>query len=185
MNDTTYHAAPGDETPETPPATDTAPDVGTPADDDPLAAAQRERDELQDRLLRQTAEFDNYRKRMERERRELADHAASEILHELLPVVDDLERALAAAAASDDPAVASHRQGLELIQRQFTELLRRRHVTAVEALGVDFDPNVHQAVGQEVSEAHREGEVIAELRRGYRLKDRLLRPSMVRVATRG
>jgi molecular chaperone GrpE len=152
---------------------------------DPMEELRRERDDLQDRWLRQTAEFDNYRKRMDRERRELADYAASDVLHELLPLLDDIERALQASAASTDPAVASHHKGLELIHRQFSDVLRKRHVTPVEALGADFDPNVHQAVSQEYSEAHREGEVMEELRRGYLLKDRLLRPAMVKVATRG
>lgn len=166
-------------------ASDEAPAPETPPSSDPVADLQRERDEFEDRWLRQTAEFDNFRKRMERERRELADHAASDVLHDLLPILDDIERALAAAAASTDPAVIAHRQGLELIERQFSDVLRKRHVSPVEAVGADFDPNVHQAVGQEVSAAHREGEVIEELRRGYLLKDRLLRPSMVKVATRG
>ena len=174
-----------------PPAADPGVGAGTDvntdpqAQPDPVADLRRERDELEDRWLRQTAEFDNYRKRMERERRELADHAASDVLHELLPILDDIERALEAAAASGDPAVEAHRQGLELIERQFSEVLRKRHVSRVDALGQDFDPNVHQAVGQEVSDQHREGEVIEELRRGYKLKDRLLRPAMVKVATRG
>lgn len=149
-----------------------------------LDTLRRERDEAQDRLLRLQAEFDNYRKRMERERRELGDHFAAELLTEFLPVLDDVERALGAAAGSADPALASHRQGLELIQKQFLELLKRRQVTAIEALGADFDPNVHQAVGQEVSATHREGEVLEDMRRGYRLGDRLLRPSMVKVAAR-
>lgn len=152
---------------------------------DSLAELRRERDEFQDKWLRQTAEFDNYRKRMERERRDLADHAAGEILHELLPVLDDIERALEATTGATDPSVVAHRQGLELIHRQFSDVLRRRHVTPVPALGEDFDPNVHQAVGQDVSTEHREGEVIEEMRRGYLLKERLLRPSMVKVATRG
>lgn len=150
-----------------------------------LESLRRERDEAQDRLLRLQAEFDNYRKRMERERRELGDHFAAEMLTEFLPILDDVERALEAASASPDPALATHRQGLELIQKQFVELLKRRQVSSIEALGADFDPNLHQAVGQEVSSAHREGEVIDDLRRGYRLGDRLLRASMVKVAARG
>jgi molecular chaperone GrpE len=150
-----------------------------------LESLRRERDEAQDRLLRLQAEFDNYRKRMERERRELGDHFAVELLTEFLPVLDDVERALGAAAASNEPALANHRQGLELIRKQFLELLKRRQVAPIEALGADFDPNVHQAVGQEVSAAHREGEVLEDMRRGYRLGDRLLRPSMVKVAARG
>ncbi len=150
-----------------------------------LETAQRERDEALDRLLRLQAEFDNYRRRIERERRELHDHFAAELLTDFLPVVDDIERAIEAARQSSEPAVASHLAGLELIQKQFLEMLERRSVVPIEALGADFDPNFHQAVGQEVSAAHREGEVVEDLRRGYRLGDRLLRASMVRVATRG
>ena len=150
-----------------------------------LELARRERDEAQDRLLRLQAEFDNYRKRVERERRELGDHFAAELLGEFLPVLDDVQRALGAAQAVSDPLLASHRQGLELIQKQFLDLLKRRNVTQIEALGADFDPNVHQAVGQEVSAEHREGEVLEDMRRGYQLGERLLRPSMVKVATRG
>lgn len=179
MNDTAFDPFPG----ETAPGGQADPQ--TQENVDATAELRRERDEFQDRWLRQTAEFDNFRKRMERERRELADYAASEVLHELLPVLDDIERALEASAASTDPAVASHHQGLELIHRQFSDLLRKRHVSAVDALGADFDPNLHQAVSQEYSEAHRDGEVMEELRRGYLLKDRLLRPAMVKVATRG
>jgi molecular chaperone GrpE len=150
-----------------------------------LELLRRERDDAQDRLLRLQAEFDNYRKRVERERRELGEHYASELLIGFLPVLDDIERALTAAQSSDVPALASHRQGLELIQKQFLELLKRRQVVPIDALGSDFDPNVHQAVGQEVSDTHREGEVVDDLRRGYTVGERLLRPSMVRVATRG
>jgi molecular chaperone GrpE len=100
-------------------------------------------------------------------------------------VLDDVERALTAAQASPEQALASHRLGLELIQKQFLELLKRRQVAPIDALGSDFDPNLHQAVGQEVSDTHREGEVIEDMRRGYRVGERLLRPSMVKVATRG
>jgi molecular chaperone GrpE len=150
-----------------------------------LDALRRERDDIQDRLLRLQAEFDNYRKRMDRERRDLGDHFAAELLAEFLPVLDDVERAQRAADAIADPVLASHRQGLDLIQKQFLELLKRRNVSPIEAEGADFDPNLHQAVGQEVSDEHREGEVIDDLRRGYQLGDRLLRPSMVKVATRG
>ncbi len=148
-------------------------------------AALRARDEAEDRLLRLQAEFDNYRKRMDRERRDLHDHVTAEVLTDFLPVIDDMERAIEAAASSPDPAVASHRQGLELIHKQLLDLLLRRKVVAIEALGADFDPTFHQAVSQDVSPDHREGEVIEDMRRGYRLDDRLLRASMVRVATRG
>jgi molecular chaperone GrpE len=146
---------------------------------DPLEEVRRERDALQDRLLRTAAEFDNYRKRMDRERRELAEYTAGEAIKDLLPIIDNLERALQ-AAAQDDPL----RKGVELIHKQMLEILRRRGVTPIEALGTDFDPNVHEAVTQEESEQHREGEVMEELQRGYKVGDRLLRPAMVKVAKR-
>ena len=120
-----------------------------------VQALQGERDALQDRLLRMAAEFDNYRKRIDRERREQSDAAAEGVLLDLLPIVDDLERALQTPAAGDAQAYRA---------------------------GVDFDPRLHQAVTQEQSDAHREGEIIEEFRRGYMLGDRLLRPAMVKVA---
>ena len=147
------------------------------AQPDPLDEIRRERDALQDRLLRTAAEFDNYRKRMDRERRDLAEFMAGEMLTELLPIVDNLERALQ-AAAEDDPL----RKGVELTHRQMLDMLRKRGVKPIEALGADFDPNFHQAVIHEESTTHREGEVMAELQRGYVVGDRLLRPAMVKVA---
>ncbi len=144
---------------------------------DPLEELRRERDAVQDRLLRTAAEFDNYRKRMDRERRDLAEYTAGEVLTELLPIIDNLERALQAAAA-DDPL----RKGVELIHRQMLDILRKRGVKPIEALGADFDPNFHQAVIHEPSAEHREGEVMEELQRGYVVGDRLLRPAMVKVA---
>lgn len=144
---------------------------------DPHDELRRERDALQDRLLRTAAEFDNYRKRMDRERRDLADHTAGEVLGEFLPIIDNLERALH-AAPQDDPL----RKGVELVHKQMLDMLRKRGVKPIEALGADFDPNFHQAVIHEESTAHREGEVMEELQRGYVAGDRLLRPAMVKVA---
>jgi molecular chaperone GrpE len=144
-----------------------------------LAALTRQRDDYYDRLLRKTAEFDNYRKRVERERREQADQAVTDLLLDLLLVVDDFERALAAPSAESDEA---YRRGVELIYGKLQDLLRRRGVTPIEALGADFDPNLHQAVVHEESPGHREGEVMSEMRRGYKIGDRLLRPAMVKVA---
>src|SRR5690348_4897316 len=114
---------------------------------DPQAAAvetlQREKDALQDRLLRTAAEFDNYRKRMERERRELSEYAAGEVLKDLLPVIDNFERALQAPATPETDAL---RKGIELIHKQMLDVLNKRGVRPIEALGADFDPNLHQAV---------------------------------------
>ena len=162
-------------------ADDGHPAAGTGADRsdaDAIDRLQRERDEYYERLLRMTADFDNYRKRTDRERRELAEHAAMALLKDLLPLVDDLERALAADARNGD----IDRRGVEIIHKQLLDLLAARGVVPIEALGADFDPNLHQAVTHEPSEAHRDGEIIEELRRGYVLRDRLIRASMVKVA---
>jgi molecular chaperone GrpE len=150
-----------------------------PVDDASITELKRERDDYYDRLLRLTAEFDNYRKRQERERREMGERAASGLIEELLPIVDDFERALRADAG---PEAEGYRDGVALILRQLRDLLARRGVTAIDALGADFDPHLHQAVAYEPSPGHRDGEVIEELRRGYKLGDRLLRPAMVKVA---
>jgi molecular chaperone GrpE len=144
------------------------------------AELKRERDDYYDRLLRKTAEFDNYRKRTERERLQLSEAAAADLLTELLPLVDDLERALKADAGSDGGE--SVRRGVELIHKQLLEVLRKRGVKPIDALGADFDPHFHMAVSHEPAEGRREGEVIEEFGRGYMLGDRLLRPAMVKVA---
>ncbi len=156
-------------------STSPGPDAITP----PLDALQRERDELYDRLLRATAEFDNYRKRTERERREHAEWAAADLLGDVLAVLDDVERAL---AVPSPPEAKAYRGGVELIHRQLLDLLKKRGVSAIDTSGHDFDPAVHQAVDYDEAPGAREGEILDELRRGYRLGERLLRPAMVRVA---
>jgi molecular chaperone GrpE len=150
-----------------------------PSATDPIAELQKEKEALHDRLLRTAAEFDNYRRRVERERRDQADHAVATALEELLPIIDNLELALSAPAGSD-PEV--YRKGVELIHLQMAELVKRRGVKPIVAVGADFDPRFHQAVVHEASDAHREGEVMEELRRGYMLGDRLLRAALVKVA---
>jgi molecular chaperone GrpE len=156
-----------------------AADAPEPAEDTALADLRRDRDDLYDRLLRKTAEFDNYRRRIERERREQADQAVIDLLQDVLLVVDDFDRALTADSGAE---AGSYRKGVELIHTELNDLLRKYKVTPFEAVGADFDPNVHQAVVHETSPEHREGEVIGELRRGYMMGDRLLRPAMVKVA---
>ena len=146
-----------------------------------LRDLQREKEALQDRLLRTAAEFDNYRKRMDRERRELSEFAASDVLLELLPIIDNFERAL---QAQSGPDADGFRKGVELIHKQMLDLLRKRGATPIDAVGTDFDPRFHQAVIHEPSAQHREGEVMQELQRGYMLGERLLRPAMVKVAKR-
>jgi len=164
---------------ETSPAATDPSDGREPASTDPADEIRRERDEFHDRWLRKTAEFDNYRKRIERERRDQADQAIVNLMQELLLVVDDFDRALTVEGRGEADA---HRKGVELIYQKLTDLLRKRGVRAFESLGADFDPNVHQAVMYEASPEHRDGEVIGEMQRGYMMGDRLLRPAMVKVA---
>jgi len=148
---------------------------------DPVADLQRERDDYYDRWTRKAAEFDNYRKRVERERREQSEQAIVDLLQELLLVVDDFDRALTAEAGGERGE--AYRRGIELIHAKLYDVLKKYGVRPIDALGADFDPNFHQAVIQESSPDHREGEVIGELRKGYMIGDRLLRPAMVKVAT--
>jgi len=160
------------------PVTD-EPDVPAPSESSELADLQRERDDYKDRWLRKGAEFDNYRKRVERERREQAEQSVVDLLEQLLLVVDDFDRALTVDSGEGGDA---YRKGVELIHGKLHDLLRKQGLKPIDTLGADFDPNVHQAVVHEESPEHREGEVIGELRKGYMLNDRLLRPAMVKVA---
>jgi len=146
---------------------------------DDVTQLQQERDDLQDRLLRSAAEFDNYRKRTERERRELSDAVAADLIRDLLPVIDDMERALAASSPATDPAL---RAGVELIHKQLLEAIRRRGAEALSVVGEDFDPSWHEALASEPAGDRRDGEIVEEIRRGYRMGSRLIRPALVKVA---
>jgi molecular chaperone GrpE len=163
----------GEGAPEAAPVEEQANEVAS------LEKLQRERDDYYDRLLRKTAEFDNFRKRVERERREMAEWAGADILSEVLSVMDDFERALAADAP---PEAQPYKAGVELIHKQLAEFLKKRGVTKIDALGADFDPHLHQAVAYEEVPGAREGEVVGVLAEGYKLRDRLLRPALVKVA---
>lgn len=145
------------------------------------AEISRQRDEYYELLLRKAAEFDNYRKRVERERREYTEHATVELIKELLPLLDDLERAVAAEAGSGGPEAI--RKGIELIHRRLLDVLARRGVTVIDPVGADFDPHLHEAVVRVPAAGQRDGEIVEVFARGYRLGDRLLRPAMVKVAT--
>lgn len=142
-----------------------------------VARLERELADLRDRSVRTLADFDNFRKRAERERQELRRHAVAEPLRDLLEVVDNLDRALSARGSAKDL-----KQGVRMILRQLEELLRRHGVAPVEAEGRPFDPAVHEAVSRRESEEVSEPTVAEQLQRGYRLHDRLLRPARVVVA---
>jgi molecular chaperone GrpE len=141
---------------------------------------QRQRDDFYERLLRKTAEFENYRKRVERDRQSMAESVAADVVRDLLPLVDDLERALKAETGGE--GAEAYRKGVELIHRQLLDILRKRGVRPIEALGTDFDPHFHQAIAHEAAEGRRDGEVIEEFGRGYMLGDKLIRPAIVKVA---
>ena len=146
---------------------------------DDVTLLQQERDDLQDRLLRSAAEFDNYRKRTDRERRELSDAVAADLIRDLLPVIDDMERALAASSPTGDPAL---RSGVELIHRQLLDAIRRRGAEPLNVVGENFDPSWHEALASEPAGDRRDGEIVEEIRRGYRMGSRLIRPALVKVA---
>jgi molecular chaperone GrpE len=133
--------------------------------------------ELRDRSMRTLADFDNYRKRAEREREEARRYAVMAPLQDLLEVLDNLRLAIDAGGTAEDV-----KRGVELIGRQFEEILKRHGVREIVAVGEDFDPVLHEAVARVEDPAVTTATVAAELRRGYRLHERLLRPAMVRVA---
>lgn len=145
----------------------------------PADALQQERDDLYERLLRKTAEFDNFRKRIERERKDFTEWAAADVLSDLLAVIDDFDRAL---TVETPEAARPYKVGVEMIHKALHDLVRKRGVTEIEALGHDFNPHHHQAVSYEEVAGARDGEVVQVLQQGYMLGDRLLRPAMVRVA---
>ena len=147
-----------------------------------IDALTAEKTALYDKLLRRQAEFENYRKRVERERAELYQHGRDDVLLQFLPVVDNFERALSSLESSEGDAEAL-RHGVELIHKQFKDALSKFGLEAVEAVGQTFDPHVHEAVTTEATDKHKENTVIEEFQRGYRIGDRLLRPAQVKVAS--
>lgn len=150
--------------------------VSLSAERDKLA---RERDEYYELLLRRSAEFDNYRRRVERERRELMEFAGMEAARELLPVLDDFERALQAESADLEYA-----KGVELIHQRMLEALKKIGLEPMSVKGEKFDPRQHEAVETVPSEEFEDQTVVEERRRGYSYRGRLLRPAMVKVAVK-
>jgi molecular chaperone GrpE len=142
-----------------------------------VATAEREKKENYDKYLRSVADLENYRKRTKRDIDDAKSEAKTKVLKEILPVVDNLERALA-HEGNDVNAVL---EGVRLVQRQFLTALERLDVTPVDAMSASFDPNLHEAIGQEESDAAA-GTVIKVLQTGYKLGDRLLRPALVVIA---
>jgi molecular chaperone GrpE len=142
-----------------------------------LAALATERDELKELLLRRQAEFDNYRKRTERERSEYLQYAGMELVRDMLPILDDFDRALKAECGSPDYA-----RGIEMIYSRMYETLKKMGLEPIEATGKSFDPHMHQAVERVETKDAPDGTILAEFQRGYMFKGKMLRPSMVKVA---
>lgn len=144
-----------------------------------VEALRRERDDFRDQVLRRRADFDNYRKRVERDRQQSSIDAYAAIFKALIPTLDNLERALAA------PTGEGLREGVELIRRDLLSLLESHGVVTQDPKGEKFDPNRHQALSHEPAPGQPEGTVVEVLGKGYSYKDRLLRPAMVTVAAGG
>lgn len=145
-----------------------------------LTQAKAKANEHYDHLLRLQAEFDNFRKRTQKEKTELIKYAAERLVADLLPVLDNFERAASAAKVNSD--ITAFSQGVDMIFRQLHSVLTNEGLKAVEALGQPFDPNIHEAVLRIDSDEHPENTCVEELQKGYYLKDKVLRPSMVKVS---
>jgi len=145
-----------------------------------LVKAKAKADENYDQLLRLQADFDNYRKRTQKEKVELIKYASERIVADLLPVLDNFERA--ASAAKVNPDFTAFSQGVDMILRQLQTALSKEGLKAMEAVGQPFDPNLHDAVLRVDSEEHPENTVVEEIQKGYYLKEKVLRPCMVKVS---
>lgn len=149
-----------------------------------LKTAKAESAEWQDRFLRKAAEFENYRKRVEKEKSESRIHAQSSVLTEILPVCDACDRALSSFDQSQDNAgnLRQYREGVELLYRQVLDVLGRMGAEPMDTQGKPFDPHLHEALSRLETSEYEEGTIVQELRRGYMFGDRLLRPAQVIVA---
>ena len=171
---------------ETPPAEPTANPVEvvplSPDQIEDLKTRAAKADENWDRLLRTTADFDNFKKRAAREKIEAGQYASFSLIQKLLPVLDNFEMALAAAQTAQGDKLAALQSGVQMIQQQFKNALAETGLEEIDAAGKPFDPNFHEAISQQESADAPDGSVLQQLRKGYKLKDRLLRPATVIVA---
>lgn len=157
-----------------------AADSTTPGTDQTPSALRVENEELRDRYMRTLADYENYRKRADREKQDFFKYAMAGVLKDLLPVLDNFDRALEHAEEGDD-----FHKGVALIYKQFFDVLQRHGVRVIDEGGVHFDPNIHEAVVTEENPDLPSHTVTAILQKGYFLHDRLLRPALVKVATGG
>ena len=140
---------------------------------------QSDLERFRDLALRSQADFDNYRKRSAREKEEAVRYANSSLLEKLIPIIDNFELGLAAACSTENSPILA---GMSMVSRQLNDFLADSGVTSIDATGQDFDPNLHEAIAHEASATVPEGKVILQVRKGFKLKDRLLRPANVIVS---
>lgn len=174
----TYTEAEGFATEETAPEAPETENGGGEAAE--LEALRKQAEENQERYLRTQADFDNFRRRSRQEKEDFAKYASSKLVEQLLPVLDNFERAMSASKDSRD--FDSLLKGLDMIQRQLGQMLEQEGLTAMNAEGEPFNPEFHQAVMQVESDEHGEGIVVEEMQKGYMFKDKVLRPAMVKVS---
>jgi molecular chaperone GrpE len=178
-------AAPEEPASNPPPAEAATQAVGLDVVEEPvtreaMALLRQERDDLRDQLLRKRADFDNYRKRVERDRQQAAFEAKAVLFRELIPTLDNLESALKAGGDAE-----GLRTGVELTRRELLGLLEGHGIVAEDPTGAAFDPESHQALSHESVPGFADGTIVEVFRKGYRFKDRLLRPALVKVAKGG
>jgi len=174
--------SPAAEPPETPEAAEAQPEgaCAESPEDPRVAELKRQAEENYNRFLRAQADFENYRRRTQKEKEELAQYANMKLISQLLPVLDNFERAFQASQESEE--VKSFMRGMDMIFRQLLQVLEAEGLRKMEPVGTPFDPELHQAIMQVESEEHGEGIVVEVVQNGYWLKDRVLRPAMVKVS---
>jgi len=162
-------------------ASDGAPAADQTDGDDPVAGLQADLDRFRDLAMRSRADFENYKKRSARDKEEAIKYANTGLLEKLVPIVDNFELGLEAARGEGEKSPIY--SGMSLVLKQLQDFLAENGLQPIEAVGQKFDPNLHEAIAHEPSDEVREGVVIRQTRRGYRFKDRLLRPSAVVVSS--
>ena len=157
------------------------PDTAASEEDDPMAGLQADLDRFRDLAMRSQADFENYKKRCAREKEDAIKYANSSLLERLLPVIDNFELGLSAARSEGEESPIY--SGMNLVYKQINDFLIDNGLQPIEVIGQKFDPNLHDALAHEPSDTVPENHIIRQTRRGYRFKDRLLRPSSVVVSS--
>jgi len=150
------------------------------ARDELIQALAKERDQLKDQLLRSLADLKNVRRRHEEDRRAMSLYATEDLVRDLLPVMDNFERTLAALESGASPEAIA--EGVQMVERQLRAALGQRHLVRIESVGKMFDPALHEALAHEEGSEHAPGTITAEIEAGYRMGERVIRPARVRVA---